>query len=134
MKEIEKAMVADVLTHIYIGLRKAGMGDENLATKPSYLEGIEEYMYVRPLTPDGQMFQVRGKELLEMGISPEDVWNQALINTCAEAKIKPLAQILGEMDPSMPVLEEDEVPTYVVTNHNMCLGLPPSSTGTKYVG
>ncbi len=106
-------------SHLFVGLQKSS--DEEIIKRPSELEGIENYIYVR-CREEGDYsasFKMTKGLLKILNMSEEEVWWLAESNTKAETDVKSLGKLLfGEE------YEDDgeRCPFYVITNKSRIKG------------
>lgn len=113
---VKKVMEREwVLDHLYIGLQKSSA--EELVKRPSFLEGIEEYLLAIDDSKQGGAWSAKMKRnaLDSLMISEEDAWKKAIANTKKGTVMKGLAETLG-----MPA--DGLIPIQIMTNGSMYKG------------
>ncbi len=81
-----------ILHEVMIGVRKSSQDDKRV-TRPSYLDGIEEYMYI-PL--DGMTAVIVTDSLLsKFDIDASEAWDEARNHLRKRSSIKPMFDVLS---------------------------------------
>lgn len=101
-----------VLPNLYIGLQR-NSSEQCIRRNTENFDGIESYLYIRL---EDATLNVNKKMLEVAGITEEEAWHIAEINTNGETVIKSMGELLGIPD------EMDIMPLYVVTNHKCIRG------------
>ena len=97
----------EILNNLYIGVQKNST--ENLEKKPSGLDGIEMYLYIRLEGKADFTVKLRDGALEHEGIGRTEAWKRAKENTHRETKITSMSEIIfGKKDPDDPL--------FVITN------------------
>jgi len=105
----------EILNNLFIGVQKNST--DMLEKKPSGLDGIEMYLFIRPEGRADFIAKLKDGALEHEGIDRAEAWKRAEENTHAETKITSMSEIIfGVKDP------DDQL--FVITN----------STGVKGAG
>ena len=107
-----------VLSHVRIALQKES--EQDLVKAGSGYAGIEKYLYVRG--DAGYTVKMSIGFLKNLGISEEEIWEQAQVNTFAETRIRTMGEIMSDLLGSSVGEDEAPVQMYVVTNQSGLLG------------
>lgn len=101
-----------ILSHIFVGVQKNSQ--ERIVKADSGYEEIEKYLYIRVKTGEncGWFRKVKPVELELLGITLENAWKQAELNTFSEITIKSAKQLIEE-EMGLPT---EEIPVYLATN------------------
>ena len=102
-----------VLSHVFIGLQKTS--EQDLIKEESGYEGIEKYLYLRG--DAGYIVKLNSSLLENVGISKEEAWESAGVNTFSQTKIRTMGEILSELT-GRGFDDEEENPAnmFAVTN------------------
>lgn len=88
----------EILRHIYVAVQKNSA--EMIEKKPSELEGIEEYLYLRPENHAEIIMKIKKGFLEKSGIAQTEAWQRAEENTHRETTICTISEALfGEKKP-----------------------------------
>lgn len=112
-----------VLKHLYVGLQQDS--SENIEKRPSDLEGIECYLYIRGDCDEDFMYSAKiSKHILsEIGITVSEAWKQAELNTIGETRLNSLAKTMADVVGFEYTEEMDEeIPIFVLSNRSNIRG------------
>lgn len=104
-----------VSEHIYLGLQKTST--EELIKENCFLDGLEVYLYIREDRKNEGSYTVKvtAELLQQIGMTAQEAWERARINTYAETEVKSLSTVIAEIC-GMPIDNFEEDPVYMVTN------------------
>ena len=95
-----------ILAHVYIGLQKES--EENIEKRECYLEGLEEYLYIRWIQFNEIHFmKLPSSYFADKREEAVEAWEKAKINTNSETCIFNINQMINELK---------IIPMFVITN------------------
>lgn len=106
----------EIVKKVYVGIQKTS--SENLLKRDSFLDGIEEYLYIADSAgEDNFSIKLTASNIVNINVTENVLWEAAIVNTCKETTIDSLNKIICQIKNMKYDEEMDEaMPLFVISN------------------
>lgn len=106
----------EIVKKVYVGIQKTS--SENLLKRDSFLDGIEEYLYIADSAgEDNFSIKLTPSNIVNINVTENVLWEAAIVNTCKETTIDSLNKIICQLTNMKYDEEMDEaMPLFVISN------------------